>query len=255
MPMFRHEGEIHYFAHVPKCGGSSVEKYLESRFGLMAFHEPGVSAPPWYLQWTKASAQHVAWSDLCRIFPVDWIASSFAVVRHPVDRLASAFNMRLGLGQLPAGIGLEEFLGKYQRRRAFDPFLFDNHLRPQSEIVPPKATVFQLENGLEQVVAYLDERFGPAAASEEVAHANKRREKPGFETVTARLSQGAVRLVEEIYGEDFERFGYAFDPERPVALVSPGKVGAGRAAKRRLDRLVWLARARASELKMRGKMA
>ena len=33
MPFFRIDRELHYFAHVPKCAGASVEVYLRKRFG------------------------------------------------------------------------------------------------------------------------------------------------------------------------------------------------------------------------------
>ena len=37
MPIFRHDGALYFFAHVPKCGGQSVEDYLSRRFGPLAF--------------------------------------------------------------------------------------------------------------------------------------------------------------------------------------------------------------------------
>jgi len=40
MPIFRINDQLHYFAHVPKCGGSAVETYLTRRFGPLGFNEP-----------------------------------------------------------------------------------------------------------------------------------------------------------------------------------------------------------------------
>jgi hypothetical protein len=36
MPLFRLNSEVHVFTHVPKCGDTSIEAYLEERFGTLA---------------------------------------------------------------------------------------------------------------------------------------------------------------------------------------------------------------------------
>src|SRR5690606_34944645 len=95
MPVFRIGDRLHYYAHVPKCGGSSVEAYLKARFGGLAFLNTRFLDLPEARRWTRSSPQHLPWDAFTRLVPADWIASSFAVVRHPVRRLVSAFQYQV----------------------------------------------------------------------------------------------------------------------------------------------------------------
>ena len=92
MPFFRIDRELHYFAHVPKCAGASVEVYLRKRFGKIAFANSQFYNVPEAQRWTKSSPQHINREALALLVPPGWIASSFGVVRHPVTRLRSALS-------------------------------------------------------------------------------------------------------------------------------------------------------------------
>ena len=59
MPFFRIDRELHYFAHVPKCAGASVEVYLRKRFGKIAFANSQFYNVPEAQRWTKSSPQHI----------------------------------------------------------------------------------------------------------------------------------------------------------------------------------------------------
>ena len=94
MPFFKAAQKIVYFAHVPKCGGSAVEDYLLARFGAVSFLDKNFFAQPASLHWTRSSAQHISADALVRLFPADFFDASFAVVRHPVDRLECIIDPR-----------------------------------------------------------------------------------------------------------------------------------------------------------------
>ena len=104
MPIFRVGDRLHYFAHVPKCGGSSVERYLRARFGALAFVDSRHLDRPAALRWSRSSPQHLALSDFRRLVPSEWISSSFAVVRHPQNRLISAFRFQVEVERSIAAI-------------------------------------------------------------------------------------------------------------------------------------------------------
>jgi hypothetical protein len=91
MPIARIGSKLVYFAHVPKCAGSAVERYLEQRFGPMAFRDPAFYEQEHGERWSNSSPQHIPIKALSRLFPASFFDASFAVIRHPVDRLASAF--------------------------------------------------------------------------------------------------------------------------------------------------------------------
>lgn len=87
-----------------------------------------------------------------------------------------------------------------------DPWLLDNHLRPQWEFIADGVEVSYFENGLLQVLEKVADRMGIAP--------------PGEAPHVRRVEEGVPRVhwsrtdklrVQEYYAQDFERFGYSRD--------------------------------------------
>jgi len=222
MPVFRCNNALHYFAHVPKCGGQSVEAYLTERFGSLAFLDnQHYRLKPWE-RWTRSSPQHVCYSDLRLLFPTDWIASSFAVVRNPYNRAMSAYNFcSMHLSTVAPLEDAFQWLKHSAPRKGRVSFVQDNHLRRQSEFIPFAATVFALEDGLSPIIAHLDHLEGKQSAPREFPHLNKAGVPLGKtpEDTNTRSQKHPVLsrqpaptsfydLVAEVYANDFQRFGY-----------------------------------------------
>jgi len=207
MPIFRINDQLHYFAHVPKCGGTSVEAYLVQRFGEMALKEPIRKGLPDSARWTKTLPQHITVAELDLIIPRGWIVSSFATVRHPLRRLISAFFFwRDAAQRIPLGTDFNAWCAEALPRMAREPFRYDGHLQPQSAFVPPGARFFRLEDGLDGIPAYLDGLTGSSAGPAEMpVHlvGKWRAEEPAPQATEATLA-----LVAATYAEDFARFGY-----------------------------------------------
>ena len=130
MPLVRIGTDIHYFAHVPKCGGSSVEAYLKARFGSLAFLNARFLSAPESHRWTKSSPQHITLDALTGLVPADWITSSFAVVRHPVKRLISAFHFQIENERtVSRQLSIDDWFEDWLEKARETPFLYDNHLR------------------------------------------------------------------------------------------------------------------------------
>lgn len=222
MPVFRIADSLHYYAHVPKCGGSSVEAYLKARFGTLAFLDTRFLSLPEARRWNRSSPQHLPWDAFTRLVPADWIVSSFAVVRHPVNRLVSAFQFQVEVEGTVAPLwSIDEWFDDWLKRAEEEPFLYDNHLSPQSAIVPPKATVFRLEDGLDAIVPYLDRLAGNTKGPRSVPAENVR--QMGVKPDAERLKPSAETLarVMTFYAEDFARFGYAETPPPKSARGVP----------------------------------
>lgn len=218
MPLFRIGEKLHYYAHVPKCGGTSVETYLRDRFGTLAFVDTRYLSQPEDHRWTRSSPQHVAWADLTRMVPEGWIASAFGVVRHPLARMKSAYVFQRDVeGTVPEGQGIDAWFANWVELSVREPFRFDNHLRPQSDIVPAFATVFQLEAGLDSLVPHLDTLAGAADGPRSLPHVNEIGKSSS--TAPAEPSAETVALVASYYAEDFRRFGY--DPAAPLPKKAP----------------------------------
>lgn len=227
MPAFRHDGALHWFAQVPRCAGSAVTAHLAARFGPLAFHEPGRHGAE---RWTRTLPQVVTWSDLGHLVPEGWFASCFAVVRHPLDRIVSVYNDQAARQHRVArGVAIDDWFE--QKLRAFrdDPYLLENHLRPQSAFVPEGAVCFRLEDGLEALGAWLDAHFGPAPDAPPLRQIRHELPRAAGFAPSAEVPNRLIRRVREVHGEDYERFGYPMRPAAPPRLLAPAEAGPGRA--------------------------
>jgi hypothetical protein len=215
MPFFRINDALHYFAHVPKCAGASVEAYLLQRFGPIAFANSRYFKPPPEHRWTKSSPQHVDLEALKLLIPSEWIASSFSVVRHPVSRLRSAFDYQLlGEATVPDGTDINAWFLDWVATREHEPYRYDNHPRPASELVPQDASVFRMEDGLQPIVEYLDNLSGTICGPRKIPHENKSRGGADYERTQAPLTPDVLNTISKVYAEDFRRFGYKCEDVR-----------------------------------------
>lgn len=209
MPFYRIDDNLHYLSHVPKCAGASVEAYLKIRFGPIAFANSRYFKNPREQRWTKSSPQHVDFEALKLLIPPQWIASSFGVVRHPVARLRSAFDYQLlGETTVPEGTDINTWFLDWVEAREHAPYQYDNHPRPASELVPPNATIFRMEDGLHSIVEHLDNLAGTTSAPRSIPHKNKSRGGADYERTQAALTPEVLKTIAKVYAEDFRRFGY-----------------------------------------------
>ncbi|MFS4438311.1 sulfotransferase family 2 domain-containing protein [Paracoccaceae bacterium GXU_MW_L88] len=214
MPLFKVQDKLYYYAHVPKCAGSSVKVYLYERFGEIGFNDPHYMARREPHRWTKTSAQHVTYKDLTRLIPADWIAGSFTVVRNPLSRLISAYQFQRDVERMiDPSLTIENWFARWIESKDETPFQYDNHLVPQTLFVPPGAKVFYLEHGVNAIIPWLDAIEGGANDMRIVDSINTAKAK-GEKPVP---SQELRDMVSEVYAEDFERFQYRIDQKMPLA--------------------------------------
>ena len=213
MPLFHITGSLFHFAHVPRCGGSAVENYLTGRFGPIALLDRRFLSIREPERWSRSSPQHLETEALYRLIPKAWIRGSFAIVRHPEDRIRSLFLFQRDIeGKIPADIDFEQWVSTIHDQRAQTPHWLDNHPRPMVDLVPEDAMVFRLENGLEPVIEWLDEIEGIRRAgrvvpmtNDYVARVASKGREPGPTPVVTAAAREELR---ELYAVDFERFGY-----------------------------------------------
>ena len=220
MPIFRIGGELHFYAHVPKCGGTSIEAYLTERFGPLGFLETGRFRIPLEMRWNRTSGDHVPVEALYRLIPPDWLASSFAMVRHPVRRLISAFFFARDIThKLPISTDFNTWALDALSRVPHDPYLLEGHLRPQTALVPMDARIFRLEDGLDGIVAYLDGLAGNTDGPRQIAPKNVGTWRGNDADPV--LTDKVLALVAQVYAEDFARFGYDAPATAKVAQTLP----------------------------------
>lgn len=222
MPFFKTAGKLVFYAHVPKCGGSSVTGYMRRRFGQIAFNDKQYLLQPEAQRWTRTSPQHVDAQTLARLIPLDFFDACFTIVRHPVARAISTYHFQQEVeGQVAAGLGFSDWLAGLPALLKAEPFAADNHIRPMSQIVPPGATVFHLEHGLDPLVAWFDDLTGNTDGPRSFEERNKRGD---YATPTGRKAEPTpedLALIARIYAADFARFGYDPATPRPKAAAAP----------------------------------
>lgn len=93
MPIFRTGRGVLYFAHVPKCAGTTLETYLTDRFGIgsRSLFDSFYLRPKPTDRWSRSSPQHIDAHSLSLMFGPVFFDRMFAILRHPVLRLRSVY--------------------------------------------------------------------------------------------------------------------------------------------------------------------
>ncbi len=201
MPIFRISDKNILFMHVPKAGGTSVERWLGTH-APVGFHFPlkkyGLPCPP----------QHFHAEMIEALFGPGFFDYSFAVVRNPFWRLLSEYNYRMSHRRRRERIfpmpSFDRWVRGVLRRYQADPFIYSNHIRPQVEFLIEGTEVFRLESELPK----LQHRLATLCSIKALP------EIPVVNRSTARenaISEATAQTLCEFYREDFERFGYSPD--------------------------------------------
>lgn len=150
MPIFTKNKNNILFIHIPKSGGSSIEKIGSDLGWKESFSIRGKTLSEISLY--KSSFQHLHAKPLSEILNLDAFDSIFTVVRNPFNRLKSEYywQQKQNLTNLAVDEWIEEIFSNYYR----NSYIYDNHIRPQVEFIPntKNTNVFKLEdNGIEKV--------------------------------------------------------------------------------------------------------
>lgn len=225
MPIVRIGSKLVYFAHVPKCAGSGIEDYLAERFGPLGFLDRKQLRLSDAERWCASSPQHIDVVSLARLLPLHFFAEKFAVVRHPRDRIVSVFRYQRDIEKsIAPDVTFGAWLKGLAKQRQKQPFYLDNHPRPASELVPEGAHVFRLEDGLDKVVAWLDDLAGDQIGPRSIGVTNTYEERLQHKAAIAgprlRITRQSRRLIEDLFAADFQRFGYPLEaPLEPFGQV------------------------------------
>lgn len=261
MPVFRKDGKNILFVHVPKCGGSSIENaFRDSGYSVLGLDRSGGKKSANYQR--VCSPQHMHADLLQRTLRIGRFDMVFMVVREPIARFRSEYVYRHRKQETvsKAAVDISKWAEKNFRAYEKDPYVLDNHLRPQDEFWLPEARVYRLEDGLETMIQDLNSTFelGVEWQTKRVLHSKA---EVGFSSSEVELSDELHERLTDFYAADFERFGYepgvkpvpaapavASDPP-PAAVAAPAVTPAKAAAAAQTNRLVRKARAVARALR------
>lgn len=203
MPLYVNNEQAVTFLHIPKTAGTTIEswlnetgKYQQTFFSQKKFEDMLVTP------------QHLGYQTLTELTkalkrPFEY---KFAVVRNPFDRIVSEFFYRIKLDSSQLGENAESLFSPWVvhnlKKYKNTPEVLDNHLRPQTYFVNDDVEVFKFEDGIQKVLRAVGNRIG---IQEEVEVKPK---KVG-DKKSVRWSSTAIKMVLELYEQDFDRFDYS----------------------------------------------
>lgn len=207
MPFYQYrKGELErtfLFIHVPKTGGTAIETYFRG-IGLAGFFDPATYMP--VRPYLKVPPAHYDYGVLNRLCNLDSLYS-FAVVRHPVQRMVSEYKWALEKSSGAASLAGKSFadyirimLENYKR----DENIAAGHFKPQIRFVGDKVSkIFKYEAGLENIISHVLKDVGLQFEGQVklpvVNNTSNRKVMPSAEDVA---------MIRDFYEEDFKAFGY-----------------------------------------------
>lgn len=212
MPVFMKDGRSILFVHVPKTGGTSIEQlfltagwqrryFLSKKSNELDNHHYGLlRCPP----------QHMEADQLRMMFRLDQFDAIFMLARNPISRFRSEYAMRKLSGPQPKSDqkSVDEWADRQFKMMAENPYILDNHLRPQVDFFLPGAHVYRLEDGLDSVAANLNEYYD-IQLPETVDHAmDSRKLSAGMSSSSVEISESLEARLRAVYREDFSAFQY-----------------------------------------------
>ena len=208
MPVMLKDGRSVLFIHVPKNGGSTVERLFTSSGWDMSFRMTRRGDPDAF-PLLRVSPQHYHGALLTEVFNLRRFDLVFLITRHPVSRFRSEFAMRhkhLGHLETVDSAIVDEWADRFFSRYADNHYAHDNHLRRQVDFLVPDAEVFRLEDGMDSIVADLNARFDldlRTTIPRRLSSAAR-----GLPSSAVEVSPQLLAHLHEFYADDFERFGY-----------------------------------------------
>ncbi|WP_278235135.1 sulfotransferase family 2 domain-containing protein [Isoptericola sp. AK164] len=208
MPVFVRDDKSVLFVHVPKTGGTSIENLFRSSGYRMSYcdRRSGTKGP-WFNGYRRASPQHMHREALEAELRLDRFTAIFMVVRDPVARFRSEYVMRNYRDLRTDAASVDRWAAGALEGYLENPYLHDNHLRPQSEFYVPGSEVFRYEDGLDRAIERLDSVYDLGVGST-VPRAQRPEEAAGVSTADVEVSDRLRRGLREFYRSDYEQFGY-----------------------------------------------
>jgi hypothetical protein len=206
MPVFRSDDKNILFVHVPKTGGSTIERVFANSGYRTLYRDPkeGPRSANWF---RRCSPQHMHAAMLDQLLNISRLDLIFMLVREPLARFRSEYSMRNAPALRTDAESVEEWTDQAFRSYAENGFVFDNHLRPQWEFYLPGCVVYRLEDGIQSAVADLNHRFN-LRLDEAVPRVMDRKAASGVASSEVVLTPMVEKRLREFYSEDIRRFGY-----------------------------------------------
>jgi Sulfotransferase family len=199
MPIFKINGELVLFAHIPKTGGATVQSYFRNYTSVHMFDDRPLNPD------FRCSPQHFHCEQLKTLLPFDWYGYKFTIIRNPYTRLVSEYRMRMR-DKIVNNVAVEPFdrwVNRTFNDYAQNPYTCDNHIRPQWQFVDNSFEIFRFEERVPIIINKLQQRLQLPPIAEPIPHRQK------SQIIPVSPSKATLSSIADFYKEDFRRFNYA----------------------------------------------
>lgn len=208
MPVLIRGNEAVLFIHIPKCGGSSFEEHMKERGWRELLSIRGVHTSQ--LNFMYCSPQHMHAELLSKIVRLDMFDSIVTIVRDPLRRLMSEYSWQLE--QKITSLCPDQWIKYTFEKYSSDPFIFDNHIRPQSEFILDSSLIFKLEeNGVNKAINMISPKFKKLKLTSNFFSKNHTLKKLKATNKSIEVIESFDKhrqLIYDFYQKDYKLLGY-----------------------------------------------
>lgn len=205
MSVFKKDDSYVFFVHIPKAGGSTIEKTFSSSGWQLSYYDAGGPKSLNFIR--KTSPQHMDKYQYNAIFDLGKFKVVFTCVRDPITRFKSEMAMRFGNDFSRDINENNQFALKLIKRYLSNELAFDGHLRPQADYIVPGVRVYKLESGMSQIIESLDQDYG-LSLNYDGSQVLSREKKSGYKSSDILLSPYIEDYIKDIYSEDYNLLDY-----------------------------------------------
>jgi len=173
-----------FFIHIPKTGGTSIEEAFEGKYGETSkFKEP-------------CSTQHLHYSELEDLEQYKFV---FAIIRDPVERLISEYKWsRTYWPDAWEKYTFSGFVRHMFSEFKKNPYVQDNHIRPQVEFIGPAVTnIYRFPEAFAQIP---EDLRAIGIKCDELPISNSMGECSEF---NIRVGSVLLKEIQKFYADDF----------------------------------------------------
>lgn len=207
MPVFLKEDHKVLYVHVPKTGGTTIERAFKDAGWTVLLRETSNTHPRLHKLRTT-SPQHYQASLLAETLHLDKFTFTFMTTREPLSRFRSEYLMRNHESPTLTEEAVDSWAERTFERYAANPYVYDNHIRPQSEFVLDSALVYQLEDGLDSLLSELNTRIADAGLPTTADRRLTSAKRAGARSEDVPISASLEARLRDFYRDDFKSFGY-----------------------------------------------
>ena len=209
MPIFSKNNKNILFVHIPKSGGSSFCSLMLKTYWQETFIIRNKEIKSLY--YLKCSPQHYHREILEQIFNLEKFEKKITIVRNPFERIKSEYYWQLKTKIINKGTHPKEWFTNILLNYKSNNFIFDNHIRFQSEFITDDIKIFKLEeDGIQNALNYaLDNNSAYEKLFIKILNFQKLKRTNKSKYIEEQFLKLKSQII-DFYLKDYEMFSYDF---------------------------------------------